>query len=527
MAKKTKSNRAEAVVKALLIGKGADATGEDSISSQQLAESDWMKAHGEYFAPPYDPLVWAQTLELNTRLSKAISTYARNTVGIGWMIVPLVDINDETPEEIKEKVKEQTATAKKLFSRPSNLKPFTTIMFLVKSDEESTGNGYLEIVRNNGGKIVRLNHVPSTTMRVRKKGGYIQIRGQRKRYFKVVGDDRVVSAKTGKEGKFPYVDRATEILQFMIYTSSSSYYGAPRFVAAAPAISGNRLSALRNVRFFENDAVPRLIISVSGGKLSASTVESVRNFLQKEGKGVPNAHRVLVLQAETKRLMSSEAKTNIDITPLTVGLKEDASFMAYRKANDEEIRESFGIGKAFFTMEDVNKASGAISRQITNEQEFDPDRLEKEYIVNSVILDDLLGEDRLVKLKFKRPMRAEPLEAAEIEEKYSKMGALTPNEVRIANGLSPYPSSYAFANKPFTLAVIELQMGVALAIQTAKEKMTPEKKDKANELIDQLIGVRSELHKKIEAAVASGVDVNPFEVTRSFLDSEEIDATVS
>jgi len=54
--------------------------------------------------------------------------------------------------------------------------------------EGATGNGYMEVVRNVAGKIVQLYHISSVTVRLRKGGGFVQIRNQKRKFFKEFGD---------------------------------------------------------------------------------------------------------------------------------------------------------------------------------------------------------------------------------------------------------------------------------------------------------------------------------------------------
>lgn len=478
---------AEAIVKALLVGGAEGAPGE----SRQVLEDPFADMGDEIIEPPTNPLVWATAMERNTRLHRAIHTYARNTVGLGWEIAPLVDVNEDTPQVDLDRIEEETARLEALFLHPNREMPFTTLMYLVKIDEEATGNGYMEVTRNNAGEIDGLYHAPSHTIRLLKGGrGFVQIRGTVKRYFKHFGDERAVDATTGREaggqGLAP-ARRATELIHFKIYSPRSSFYGLPRFVAAAPAIAGNRLAAQRNVAFFENDAVGRLAITVSGGRLTADSIDMIKQFLAK-GKGPENAHRVMVLQSESKKIGIGDTKAQINVVPLTVGVTEDASFLGYRQANDEEIREAFGIAKVFFTTEDVNRATAAVSRQITNEQEFEPDRLDKEFRINHTILHARPFEAELVEFHFTRPRVSDPVDRAQIEDIYARHGALTPNDLRDSLGLDPYPEEFAFADKPLPVALLEMQ----LAVRGAAEPKS------ASQHLDELLALRKELAARSE-----------------------------
>ena len=374
----------ESMVNVLVLGKGSDSSTDDSSSSRssdersgdpkskQLSGDPFASmAKGEFVPPRHNPQVWAAAMEQSTRLGRCIRTYARNTVGLGWFIEPISKVSPETPKDLRVKIENQTVRLQKLFDRPNPLMPTTQLFFMAKTDEEAIGNGYIEIVRDNAGKIAGLFHVPGVSMRIRVReganreqmiGGFVQIRGNEKRYFKEFGDTKVMVAESGEyyKGHKPLAtdQRATEILHFKLYSPTSTWYGAPRYLSAAPAISGNRLAALRNVNFFENDAVPRMALLVSGGTLTPESVQSIEDFFKAKVQGVNKAHSVCVIQAEQRQVgfQQQGRGPRLDLKPLTVGVTEDASFETYRKSNDEEIRESFGLAPVFFTTTDVNKA---------------------------------------------------------------------------------------------------------------------------------------------------------------------------
>lgn len=509
----------EDIMKVMFLG-GGDVEGrngngkkkKDDENGQQAKSNqldEFQQASQEFVPPAFNPNTWAQTLKISTRLARCVRSYARNTVGLGWHIEPIHPVTPETEKKEKKTIEEQTEILRSLFMHPNEKMPFSEICYLVKVDEESTGNGYLEVVRNNSGKIVKLYHAPATTMRRRvMKGedgreqivyGYLQIRNNRKRYFKEFGDRRVMDAEKGEfyEGAkvLPSGKRATEILHFLIYDPTSSYYGAPRYVSASTAIAGNRQAAIRNVSFFENDAVPRMALLISGGRLAGESVQQIEDFIRGKGHGADQAHRVMVIQVEpTKVGFQQQGKAMVELKPLTVGVTEDQSFGAYRKDNDEEVREIFGMHPIFFTGDNVNKASATVGREITNEQEFEPDRLSKEYTINQTIVADLLtemfGNDNKtpdddeqmmeyrknirVQFRFARLTLTDPLDQARMDQIYGMLGAITPNEMRERLNKAPYPKDYFFADKPLSIALAELSAGLALAIAQQEDEKFPE-----------------------------------------------------
>ena len=440
--------------------------GDPQVMSKQLRdEGDNPFADDDVIDPPFDPLIWALLLERNTRLNRLVHTYARNTVGLGWEIIPKSTLTQEEVDKNKTAIDAEIKILSVLFDRPNELMPFVTMMNLIKIDQEATGNGYMEVIRE-GTKITKLYHVPATTIGIRKRGrGFVQERGNDKRYFKCFGDDKhSLHSETGffdddeKGVAVPLDKLASEILHFKIYSPRSSFYGIPRHVSASPAIAGSRFAAERNMSFFHNDAVPRMAVLVSGGQLDAISIEHIERFFKKKGQGPQNAHRVMVVQAEPKTAgVMNENKTKIELVPLTVGGTDDASFQKYREMNDEEVREAFGIAKIFLgTMDDVNRASAMTGRQITNEQEFEPDRIELEYTFNNRILAEL--DPQWTEFRFKRPRTAFKADLAEPNKDLAQAGALAPNDIRKELGLPLYDvEKFPWAAIPVPIALQQLR----------------------------------------------------------------------
>jgi len=250
-------DNAESVVRAFVFSSNSG-TGE----SRQLDDSDvWQNLQGEIIKPPYDPALWASLLEDNTRLCRSITAYARMTVGLGYSFAPKIDMSKANQGQKKE-VEIQQQRAERLFGSPNTEYPFPSLMYRVMVDEEATGNGYVEVSRSRMGKPAALWHCPSHTIRVRNDGGFVQIRANKKKYFKNYGDSRSLDSDTGKyfevdspEGqKLPLNRRGNEIIHFRVYSPRSSFYGVPRYVSTAYAITGTKMKAIRDVAFMKNDA---------------------------------------------------------------------------------------------------------------------------------------------------------------------------------------------------------------------------------------------------------------------------------
>jgi len=435
----------------------------DPVHLEQSKRANGLFGHEKVVPLPYDKLALAFLAEKNTRLSKCIEYRARLTVGIDWSLETsnkyLELISEVQRKSDKRRVDEDFLALKLLFSRPNNEEPFPEICYKAKYDQETHGDGYIEIVRNQLGEAKKMHHVSGHTIRrLYEDGLYVQVRGNNKVYYKSFGDPRFFSSTDGTEKAYDFNDNASELLQFSIYSPRSSWYGVPRWIPAIAAICGGRLAAERNIAFFENDAVGRMAIVVNGGKLDAPSVEKIEGFMKRGHKGTQNAHRILVLQADAKKTVGTKGTdTSITVVPLTVGVTDDASFQAYRKLNDEEVRESMGISVPFFSATNVNKASAYHLRKMTNEQEFEPDAKSYEYKWDlSVLSERTLGKRwdiNPISLKFKKPTQIDELDLSTILTDYSKHGILTINECRIRMGAKPLPADIKWGDLPFAFAV--------------------------------------------------------------------------
>lgn len=387
--------------------------------------------------PPYNPNIWGSLIELSTRLKRSIDILSQNTVGIGYEFCHKYHEEDAAQisrDRIFRKEKRKLAP---LFELPNPYMSFNEILVHVKQDEEATGDGYLEVVRDSEDKIIQLYHVPSYTIRVLKirdgekvSRGFVQTRGSARIYFKNFGDRRSMDYTNGEFSSRISLDKqASELIHFKLYSPRSSFYGIPRYVSASPSITGRRFSALRDMNFFENDATPRVIITISGGRVDGESVKRIKDFLT-QAKGVKNTGRILLLQSEEKKsIVDRENKATIAITPLTVGVTDDASFLKYKEFCDTEVREAFGISKVFYgTSEDVNRSGAVVSRTSTINQIFLPELLRYEYRINNTIVRDF-GVSR-VRLKLQRPKVTDLQQDAEIIHRFSLTGGIAPDDVR-------------------------------------------------------------------------------------------------
>ena len=71
---------------------------------------------------------------------------------------------------------------------------------------------------------------------------------------------------------------AHELLILQNYTSLSSYYGIPEVISAVAAIMGNKYESDYNLQFFQNNAIPRYVIIVRGGRLNSALKRKIKDY---------------------------------------------------------------------------------------------------------------------------------------------------------------------------------------------------------------------------------------------------------
>ena len=416
---------------------------EDSESKQLKDEFAEKDLYDDAIRPPYDPSEWALFLEKSSILKGSVDAVALNTVGLGYEIIKNKVIGRSFTSAEEKKYLKEKEKLEELFDSPNPKMPFVTVMTRIKTDEEATGNGYMEVARNRSGKIAALYHIPAHTLRVRENGGFIQIRDQKIRYFKDFGDSRQISSETGEESKkkLKPQEKANEVIHFSLYCPRDSYYGAPKHVSAENAIEGNSDASEYNASFFKNSATPRYVVLCNGTNIDPNTVETGKKFFRADAKGPKKAHRCLVLQTQ-KRAFTSVSQGEIKLEAVSVGKTDDASFLEYQKKNDEELSNVHRIPPVLLgSFENVNRASALTAISIVNQQVFLPEQRRYEYIMNYTIVKDF--GYKYAKFAFVDLESTDPVEKATIDETYAGIAGLSIDDIRQSIKREPYNKEWS------------------------------------------------------------------------------------
>ncbi|MAC26085.1 MAG: phage portal protein [Myxococcales bacterium] len=380
---------------------------------------------------------------------------------------------------------------------------FVDLRRRTRQDLETTGNAYWEVLRDGRGEIARLVYVPSHTVRLmpldaepvevedrvqvspvafeavparRRLRRYVQVQGTDRVYFKAFGDPRAISKRTG--AVFPSVEAlrradqrdgpATEILHFAIH-SPRTPYGVPRWVGALLAVLGSRQMEEVNYLYFENKSVPPLALLISGGRLSESSVPRIERFIEENLKGKTNFHKILILEAEGGQ---GENRARIELRPLTDAQQQDALFQVYDERNIDKVGGAFRLPRLLRgESKDFNRATAESALRFAEDQVFQPERDEFDYLINRKLLADM--GIRFWRFRSQTPVTRDPERMTAMVEKLVRVGVLTPEEGRFLAG-DIFNREFRkigddWTKRPITLTLAGIQTGVQdLRVQTEK-----------------------------------------------------------
>jgi PBSX family phage portal protein len=406
--------------------------GEDGTKSKYL-DPEVINGYSlwDIVNPPYDLDSLATLYDQSAIHNAAINARVMNTVGLGYEFTETlksrrrVEKAQDDPaklERVRKNIQDLREELDELFESFNIEETLIETLVRVWQDCLTVGNGYLEVGRNNSGKVGYIGHIPATMVRVRRKrDGYVQLSRSNKIqavFFRNFQDLEMEDPINGDPSP-------NEIIHFKIYSPNSTYYGIPAAVSAAAAIVGDKFAKEYNIDYFENKAIPRYAIILKGAKLSNKSKLELVNYFRNEIKGKNHGTLVVPLPAG----MGSES--DIKFEKLEAGI-QDASFDKYRKSNRDEILIANRVPAPKVGVYD--NANLAVSRDADKTfkvQVIGPDQAVIEKKINRLLSEftDMLQ----FKLK-KIDLLDEDMESR-IHDRYLRTEVISPNEVRAKIGL--------------------------------------------------------------------------------------------
>lgn len=198
----------------------------------------------------------------------------------------------------------------------------------VCQDFWQTGQGYLEVVRNDSGSITGLHHIPAEDI-------YLVLEDDNyNRHWEVVGNNDsgttrrfalfgdLADFKRRRKEMAPDVDPeammaddedapVSEVIQFRQPTSLSRWYGYPDWLSGVASIELMKCLRQWKYDFFNNRGVPEFMLFLLGQKLTTEQWETVKAALNANiGKG--NSHKSIALNLENPEIVVQLEKLSLD-----------------------------------------------------------------------------------------------------------------------------------------------------------------------------------------------------------------------
>lgn len=420
-----------------------------------------------------------------------------------------VDFTEPTDAEVKQRIAaidremlRERMRLERFFEFCSIDESFTSLRMRTRQDLELLGNAYWEVLRNADGDIVQLTYIPSFTMRLlpqdeeplevempvrttaitettetvhKRFRRFIQVveaKHKKTIYFKEFGDPRTISAKTGKV----YKDendmkrsgdngrKATEVIHFKIHNSRTPY-GMPRWISEMLSVLGNRHADEINLAYFENRAIPPMILTVSGGRVAKDNVTKFENFFKNQIRGKRHHHSMAIVEAESAGLAGglTNGTVKLDVIKLRDVQQDDAQFLNYKERNTDALGSVFRMPRLLRgDTRDFNRATAQTALEFAEQQVFGPLRKEFDFIINRKILTDF--GVRFWRFQSSGPDFTDPNDLLTRVSEASKAGYMTPNELReiAAKGfkveMPPIEEAWA-ESRPLQLTIEALKVG--------------------------------------------------------------------
>lgn len=495
---------------------------DDSTSRQIALNDDFLSLASSAGAvvvlpTPYNVPRLFQLIEQSNMVQQCIDAYVTNTVQTGWEVEPLYrgkKINEAERMELESFV-EQANTQETL----------SDVMEKIIRDRESVGFGFKEVIRDAMGDVALLRNCPAmwtrlcvkdpteipvkrtimrgrrvtTSAEYRRFRRYVQIVNGGQVWFKEFGDPRRMDWTNGAfEGQSGYQEgrEATEIYHYK--NPSNDSYGVPRWINQLPSIIGSREAEEVNMRYFQDNTVPPMLLMVGNGRLTQQSYRELSQALNGGDVGKDRQNKIMLLEAvgEGDSMDGKNSAIELKVEKLTDTRQSDGLFAAYDNANMAKVRSSFRLPPITVGMsQDVNFATASTSAFVAESQVFGPARVK---IDNALNMEFVNGEDGLrmktCKLVSRIPAITSPEMLIKTLTALNVMGAITPRQAQKAANkvlqveIEPYPEKNQegwqdWMDKP--IAISQLEKAAAATQQTDptgdshedQEKKDPDTKD--------------------------------------------------
>lgn len=367
---------------------------------------------GVYLPTPYDVPTMFGIIERSNMIPQCVEAFVTNTVLAGWEVG-----TSQRAEAIKPAEEHELQS---FIDHANSEESLATVLEKAIRNRESVGFGFTEIIRDIGGSISLLRDAParntrlapkhptdvlvsydiargrrvSTVQEWRKFRKYVQVVNGRYIWFREFGDPRRMDYRNGAfEGETNYDPRfpATEIYHWRL--PSNDPYGVPRWISQLPNIIGSREAEEVNMRYFQDNTVPPMLLTVAGGRLTAGSHRELSNALN-IGAGRDRQNKILLLEAvgEGDSLDNRSNTVSLNVEKLADQRQSDGLFDKYDASNMAKIRSCWRLPPVSVGMsQDMTFATASVSAFVAESQVFAPERVKIDEVLNKLIVNGKSG----------------------------------------------------------------------------------------------------------------------------------------
>lgn len=375
-----------------IVTNGVDSYPEDAFMGSYMTAGDLSAV--AIIEPTFKPGALKALVTQNNILAQCIEAMEVNVDGTGHTI-ELIEGRTESEAE------KQVLTD--FYDEPYPNVSMISLRREARNDAESTGNGYIEVIRNAAGdvvlqkyldacdmRLIRMDEAVTVTKTVQRAGKpmavnlrvrerrFVQLVNGKKVYFKEFGASRDLDRDTGLWApagqRLGMQKRASEVIHISLNKEAKTPYGAPRWINQLPSVLGSRKAEEFNLEFFDAGGLPPLLILVQGGFLAEKVHTDLKAHLG--GKGVK--HRAAIVEAmPSSGSLDSTGSVKVTVERFGSDRQQDSMFQLYDKSCEEHVRVAFRLPPLFIgKAQDYNFATAQTGYMVAEAQVFAPERRE-------------------------------------------------------------------------------------------------------------------------------------------------------
>lgn len=356
-----------------------------------------------------------RNVEESIILPQCIRAYTSNITGFGIGIRYKDEFQDEDETD---DMKAEWDLLKMQIRKLNIRRPYKKVFSEALDNREAIGIGYVEVIRDMNNQVSYIENIqdaPSVSKTIeldpaipctvyfdgeeikilRKFRKYKQTVNGKTVYFKEFGDPRHMDLRSGTYANtVPKAYRANEIIELKIGVHD---YGLPRWYGQMLGVDGSRRAENLNRNYFLKGRHTPLMIAIEGGTLSTESETALREYMSMT-EGESGQHAFLLLETERKEgevaaVSYGDEKTvlpKVEVKDLAPMLQKDELFQDLIDNVRKRVQSAFNLPDVYvgYTT-DYNRATVLAAMEVTEQQVFNPERDDLDWILNHQLFAEL------------------------------------------------------------------------------------------------------------------------------------------